>query len=401
MRRAGCLLAGLAMGGGCTAAQAQMLPLEQGLRYTLKPRTSPSLTPSPDAMASGGRVSLRIDPLARVPADDRTHGIQFVVQRQTRGFISGSSARVNRDGGRFGMPLPSPSSSLSPRSRFTRFSVEDSVALGDHLSAVIGWQGIKLSNRNANVTVGAGNDPMRMRDWFLPHLAMQIRPSDALGMTIGYRETLRAYGDTGLVGPLGMTREDFRALWLGLRPEMHRRLHLGAHWAPAADLGIAITGYRGRIDDRLSFVDRGYAPLNSGSAALHGGSIAATQRLSDRLSCGVRYSNARLRRDDGSAAGERSVAVEGVWADGPWRGRLSAARSSAVALMQARARPVRIEAGIDYAASALGDRPLRLAMRLTDPDLMASTAFLQDESPRVIGSMEQARALMLSATLDW
>jgi hypothetical protein len=40
-------------------------------------------------------------------------------------------------------------------------------------------------------------------------------------------------------------------------------------------------------------------------------------------------------------------------------------------------------------------------MRLTDPDLMASTAFLQDESPRVIGSMEQARALMLSATLDW
>ncbi|MDF0542143.1 TonB-dependent receptor [Sphingobium sp. H39-3-25] len=395
MRRAGCLLAGLAMsGGGTAAAQAQMLPLEQGVRFILKPRSRPSLTP---ALASGDRANLRIDPLARIPADDRAHDLQLVVQRQTRRFLPSHQAGGERQGS---APFPAPSS-LSAQSRLTRYAIEDHVALGEHMSARIGWQGIKLSNRNANVTVGAGNDPMRMRDWFLPHMALQVRPAETIDVTIGYRETLRAYGDAGLVGPLGLTREAFRTLRQNLRPEMHRRLHLGAHWAPAADFGLSLTGYRGRIDDRLSFVDGGYAPVNSGSAALHGASISATRQLSPWLSLSLRYSNARLRRDDGTAAGERSVAVEGNWATGPWSGRVSGARSSNTALTQARRAPLLIEGGIDYAVSTLGGRPLRLAMRLADPDLLASTALMLDESPRVMRSVEQARALMLSASLDW
>lgn len=368
-----------------SGAQAQ-IPLEQGVYFALKPRSSLSLM-SP-ASTTDRRVPVRIDPLAHIPLDDRDHDVQVAVQRQTRRFTMTDTAA----------PL---SLATLPRSRFTRYAVEDRLPIGDHIMASIGWQGIKLSNRNANVTVGAGNERLRARDWFLPRAAMVVRPSPDLSMTLDYRETLRAYGETGIAGPLGLTYEDFRALRHNLKPETHSRMQARADWTPLPNLTLSLAAQGGRLDDRIAFVGQGTLPINSGSARIQGVILGASQQLSPRLRWSIRYSEARLHISDEDMARENSLSVEGLWEDGPWRVTARAARNSAPALEPRHHRPLRMEAGMDYAIAHVARRPLRLAARLTDPDRLASTAFALDGPPGPLRAADQAHSLMVSAFLDW
>jgi hypothetical protein len=369
----------------CSGAQAQM-PLEQAAYFALKPRSTLSLM-SP-TFAAESQAPVRLNPLTRIPVDDHDHDLRVAVQRQTRRFALRETAA----------PL---SLTTLPRSRFTRYAVEDRLPIGDHILASIGWQGIKLSNRNANVTVGAGNERLRARDWFLPRAALVIEVGSNLSMTLDYNETLRAYAETGTIGPLGLTQDDFRTLRRDLKPETHSRMQLRANWTPLSDLTLSLTAHGGQLDDRIVFADRSYLPINSGSARIEGMILGASQQLSQRLRWSVRYSEARLHISGSNVARENSLSVEGLWEGGPCRVTARAARSSAPALEPRHHRPLRMEAGMDYAIAHVARRPLRLAARLTDPDRLASTAFALGGPPGPLRAADQAHSLMVSALLDW
>ncbi|WP_189338414.1 TonB-dependent receptor domain-containing protein [Sphingobium sp. SCG-1] len=370
---------------------AQTVELEQGIRFSLKPSRM-RLT----LIEGQSRASLRMVSLGNGPAYDRPSDVQLLVQRQTRPFAPDGLQRVDQDAA-FGTTLLS----TSPRSRMTRFLVQDTLSLNDNVTATLGWQGIKVSNRNANVTVGASKEPLRARDWFLPHAGVRLRSSLTLGLSVSYDETLRAYGDTGLVGPLGLSRDNFLALRRALRPETRRRLSMSADWVPDPGLKLVLTAYTGKLDDQLSFVRGGYLPLNVGSAALSGGVVSGTHRLSPNLSYSLRYSAFAARTDDGTTLRENSISFEASWAKGPLRATLRAVDSSAPALAAARSPPLRIEAGLDYSAAILRGRPLHFSLRLTDPDRLMSTSFVQDQTPRAFGALDQTPAVMMSAAVNW
>lgn len=390
MRRLAPLLFALALPPVCGNAQAQVPAIEQGIGFSLKPRATP-IRLSPASAAIGRTDSFAAGP-GRVAADDHAHDMRIAAQRQTRRFVAGAVGAP--DGA--GTALV-----VQPRSRVTRLLVEDHLPIGDHVTAMLGWQGVRLSNRNANVTVGAGDDRLRARDWFLPRAALRIDATPTLGLAVDYAETLLGYADTGLAGPLGLTREAFRTLRDNLRPETRSRVRLTADWTPDQSFGLTAHAYGGRLDDRLSFLDRGYLPVNGGSARIEGGSLTARHRLSPHLRWSLRYDAARVRVSGGIMRSERNLAVEGAWTDGPWRATVRAARNSAPALAAGRQRPLRVEAGLDYAAASLCLCPLRLAARLTDPDRLASSALGGDQPAGVVRAADQARALMLSAALDW
>ncbi len=380
-------------------AVAQAPTIEQGIRFTLKPRATPTRLPSPPARA-GHRMRSFADSPDRIAVDDRAHDVQIAVQRRTLRYGGGGATALDRP-----MDAANPYLFLPPRSRFTRLSVEDHLPLGEHVSATLGWQGVKLSNRNANVTVGAGDDRLRARDWFLPRATLHLRAAPVLTLGLDYAETLRAYGDTGTMGPLGLTREEFRILRRTLRPETHSRLRLTADWTPAANLDLSIAAYGGRLDDRLSFADASYQPVNSGSARIEGGALAVRHRLSPHLLWATRYEAGRLRLSDGATRHEGKFAIEGVWTEGAWRGMVRAVRASAPLLTAAsatnRRKALRMEAGLDYAADRLCRCALRIAARLTDPDRLAIGAFGEDRPAGPARAVDQARALMFSAALDW
>ncbi len=392
----------LAQSGAARAQEevvARVPTIEQGIRFTLKPRATPTRLPSPPTRA-GHRMRSFADSPDRIAVDDPGHDVQVAVQRRTLRFAGGGAAALDRP-----VDAASPYLFLPPRSRFTRLSVEDHLPLGEHVSATLGWQGVKLSNRNANSTVGAGDDRLRARDWFLPRAALHVSAGPALALGVDYAETLRAYGDTGTTGPLGLTREEFRGLRRTLRPETHSRLRLTADWTPAAPFDLSLAAYGGRLDDRLSFAEASYQPVNSGSARIEGGSLTIRHRLSPHLLWSARYEAGRLHLSDGATRRERKLAIEGVWTGGAWRGMVRAVRASAPLLTADRAAErrggLRMEAGLDYAADSLCRCPLRIAARLTDPDRLAIGAFGDDRPAGPARATDQARALMFSAALDW
>lgn len=390
---------GAAQAQGGALAIAPAPTIERGIRFTLKPRATPTRLPSPPAHA-GHRMRSFADGPDPIAVDDRPHDVQVAIQRRTLRFAGGGATALDRP-----VDAASPYLFLPPRSRFTRLSIEDHLPLGEHVSATLGWQGVKLSNRNANITVGAGDDRLRARDWFLPRAALHLRAAPALALGLDYVETLRAYGDTGTTGPLGLTREGFRDLRRTLRPETHSRLRLTADWTPAADFDLSIAGYGGRLDDRLSFAEASYQPVNSGSARIEGGALTVHHRLSPHLLWSARYEAGRLHLSDGATRRERKLAVEGVWTGGAWRGMVRAVRASAPLLTAdsaaERSGGLRMEAGLDYAADRLCRCPLRIAARLTDPDRLAIGAFGDDQPAGPARTTDQTRALMFSAALDW
>ncbi|WP_336973660.1 TonB-dependent receptor domain-containing protein [Sphingobium aromaticiconvertens] len=363
---------------------AQTLPLENGIRFSLKPH--PGLRPSPQYAYS--RMPARIDPIDPIDADDRVQEIRIGLQRTTRHFSDITTA------------TPFAPHALS-RSRMTRYMVEDRLPIGDHVVASFGWHGIKVSNRNANVTVGMGSERLRTRDWFLPRATLAIQPGRDLRLTVGYDERLRAYGETGTGGPMGLTRDAFLSLSRNLKPETQSRMHVRADWAATAvvDLSFALQG--GRLDDQLSFVGRGTLPVNSGSARIEGAVLEAQHRMTPHLSWTLRYSHARVRGSGGDRMHERSLRVGSVWQDGPWRAALSIVRNSAPALVPDDSRALLVEAGVDYVRATSEGRPLTLSVHMTDPDRLASGRFMRDDLSGPLYAADQVRAVMASARLGW
>lgn len=326
-----------------------------------------------------------MDRLALVPADDRTDVLEIALRRQKRQFVREEPSPV--------------APGFNPRSRMVLLTVEDRVPLNGQLTAMIGFQGVKLNNESVNVTAMSRDDRLRARDWFMPRAAITLAPGPDLALTASYREILRGFGETGHSGPMGMAHEEFRSLARTLKPERQDRLRFDAHWQASADFGMVVSAYEGRIGDRLVFADRTYLPRNGGSARLRGVSAGFSHRLSPHWRWAVRYGQARL--DGADRAKESSLSVETGWTSGPWRARLRGAWSSAPALageVRGSGRRVRMEADMRY---QLSDKPLAITLRITDPDRLASTALLSDAPSGLIRATDQARGLMLGAEWVW
>ena len=365
-------------------AQDEMQALNEGIRFTLKPRAA-----APWVVRSAAAVDrARLTRLSPISADDRGHAMDVLVQRQR--------LSLSREGG--GAIDPLARASLHPRSRLLLLSVEDRVPMDHGITVMAGFQGVKISNRSANVTAIGSNDRLRVRDAFLPRAGIAVDVAPGVDLSIAYRETLHGFGETGVSGPLGLTRDDFRALTQALRAERHSRLRMDMGWRPLPGLSLAISAHDGRIADRLSFVEGGYMPRNGGSAQLRGGKIMVGHQVSRHWHWSMRYSNTRLRQSDGSSAREASMAVEAGWQAGRWSAMLRGTKGSTPMLAGdiGRWNPrVRVEGEMRYRLPGAVD----VSLRLNDPDRLASSAFLRDDPAGPVRAGDQARALMLGVAM--
>lgn len=386
MSRAWPVAAGLLLAAGSAPAQGQQLLLEHGIGFSLKPRSS--LTADARASAPAARSPSRIVPVPWVDMDDRDQRIAIGVQRQTRRFVNDA------------LPLPGVLP-LAAQSRFTRYAVTSHVPVAEQVIATFGWRGMKLSNRHANVTAGAGGDRLRARDFFLPAAALRIAPGSGITLTIDYAEAMRAYGGAGFDGPLGLTDAAWRDLRRTLGPETQGRARATADWTVTPGTALSVSLLSGRLNDRLGFAPDTRLPVNGGSAGVVGAVMLARQQVTPQFGLTLRYGAARLRPDAGGKESERSLSLGGEWLDGPLRASATVSRGSAPALVRLAYRPMRVEASLDYAGLALAGRPLRLGLRLADPDPMASSRFASDEAALSLRPADQARALLATARLDW
>lgn len=154
----------LAFHGGI--ASAQDVFVEQSFSFTLKP--APRRSPLIQARATGPHYDW-IVAIRQLPGDEPDHVLALRLQRESRRFIGAQAGIV--------LDMDAPSYDHRPRSRMRMLSVEDRFALSDQVAMTLGFRGLKVSNRNANVTIGRGDDRLSGRDWFLPHAVVSyVRP---------------------------------------------------------------------------------------------------------------------------------------------------------------------------------------------------------------------------------
>jgi len=375
------------LAGFCPAAQAQIHSIDQTARFSLKPPVRMTLLrPDDRAAARPAGLDLRQTPPPREEA-----AVDVRVVRQTLQF---SQQRAS------GTLAIGPIAPHLSRTRVRIIEVEGLLPIDKRARLRLGWSGAKYSNRNANVTAAYSNANLRAKDWFQPHAALLWSARADLELQAGYDEALLGYADVGMSGPLALTREDFRRVQSMLRPERHRRMRVGANWTAAPGTSIGIDLYGGRLDDRLSFGAGGALPVNHGSADVQGGVISASRQLGPTIRCALRYALTRVDRLGGGAAQEAQLAAEGQWQAGPWRASLHAARSSAPALLtgpDADDRALRLSAAIAYQPPRAPG--MTLALRLADPDRLASSSFMGEGAPLGVRAQDQARSLLLSAKL--
>lgn len=372
------------------AAQAQDGMLDQSLRFTLK-RGSHALSlrtiATPDSPARA-----RMARLTPVAANDRAHALDIVFQRQRQ--------RLSRTAPPLGIDLHQ----FDSRSRTLLMKVEDRLPLGDRMMVTAGLQGIKSINRGANVTTVGTRDRVGARDWLLPRMTLTFRPDTDAALRLTYRETLHGFGDSGQIGPMGLAHESYRALARSLRPETHRLLQMDADWSPVPDTMLAAAAFQGRVNERLAFVDRGYQPLNSGSARFQGVRLAVEHRLSRHWRGSIQYVAAQVDRSGSGTAQESSLTAESRWSDGPWSATVRGARRSRPALAaggNTRHRGVRFEGELRYRLPGAPATPAYVALTVVDPDMLASTALLRDDSAGPVHAADRARAVMLGMGLHW
>ncbi|MEG3089623.1 TonB-dependent receptor [Sphingomonas sp. PB4P5] len=344
--------------------------------------------PAPAPSRTDDAVRYRMMTLERVPDGGRDHDLAIVAQRRTYRLGSPPSAARNE--------ARSLSHDGRARSRITSFRVADRFTIGDHLVADIGWRGYKVSNRNANAATD-GNDRLAAHDWFLPRATLDYRPAADLSLSLGYHETMRAYEGAGSVGPLGLTRDGFDTLRQTLRPERSRQFRLDGHWQ-VRELRLSLGGFHAEARDTLGFADRSYVPVNRGSVALSGITVAAEHHVTPSLSWSARY-----RRANGRSLGalqEQEFGADAAWSRGDWRGTLGTSRSRAtLSGANATTAPLRLEAAIGYTTTSIADRPLLLSARLTNPSRLASVRLLEDTG--ALRAADRARGMMLGATMIW
>jgi len=387
--RAGPTLLALLLASVTTPAAAEPFWPDHG-RFALKPRFILWVQPAPLAPPQRQARIYAIE-LARSPADPAD--LRLALQRRRQRFG--------------GLPLVRaaqlPGADVQPRSSVmmadTRFDLPSTVSpLGDRLSATLGWQAVKISNRAVNATSPSTRDDLRVRDGFLPSARLALAATPRLDLRADYRETIRAYADSGTIGALGLDQPTYRALRSALRPERDSRSRIGLRWAAAPALRLGIDAYAAQVRNRLSFIDHGYLPQTMGSAQARGVAIEAVHSLSPTLQWRLRYDRARMDLEDGGRRTETRLAVQGQWQRGPWRGALSAALTSAPFWAEP-GHKLRIEGGIDYMADDLTG--VRLGLHLTDPDRLAATRLADQPQSGPVRAADQARALMLTAALRW
>jgi hypothetical protein len=385
--------------GGLSAS-----PLAEPDAFILRPTPKPfmPLLSSPGLPAGW----YRLGPLDRIAADDRGNLPTIGIRRKTRHFTAQAAfVAVPLLAGQFRSFLDQPRNVL-PRSRMTSLLLEDEVALDDRLSLRAGWSALKLSNGNANITVGRGRLKLKAHDWFMPRASVHLQAGQGIGLWLGYSQSMSAYGETGSAGPLGLTLGEFEALRDRLRPERRESLRLRAELDPAPGAHVAVSLYGGRVADRLAFGDHSYLPETIGSASVRGAAVRATMRVAPGMLWSVGYDQARFDPVAGAGAGaavwERDLATEASWAGGPWRTSLRVARTSAPALLdaaQARRTSWRIETGIDYAALRIGRRSVTLFARLTEPSRLASANMPADDAPASLRAQDLARTAKLGTAM--
>lgn len=381
------LLAGLALLPClCPSALAQIHSIDQTARFTLKPPVRLTLLRVPARLRRAAPLMSTDAPPARDEA-----AVTFSIARQTMQF-----SQQRESGARAATPL---AGHLS-RTRVRTLRVEGVLPVDDRATLRLGWSGGKYSNRNANATAAYTNANLRSKDWFQPYAALHWAAGRDLLLRAAYDESLLAYADIGMSGPLALTREDFRALQGELRPERHRHLTFGADWAVTPALRMSLDLYGGRLSDRLAFADGSALPFNRGSADLRGGILTATHRLTPHFSWSLRYGRAIVDRVEGSTAHETQFAAEGRWQAGPWRASLRAARATTPALLSPtdlHDRPIRVSAAVSCQPAAAPG--LTIGLRLADPDRLASSIFTSPVAPLGLRAQDQARSVMLSASL--
>lgn len=379
----------LALHGGI--ASAQDVFVDQSFSFTLKPAIRRS--PVVQARATSPHYGW-IGAIRPLPADEPDHVLALRLQRQSRRFI-GTQADILPDRNARGYDY-------RPRSRTRMLSVEDHFALSDQVAITLGFRGLKVSNRNANVTIGSGDDFLRARDWFLPRAVVSYRPTPAITLSMDYGEAMRAYGDTGFTGPLGLSRSDFDALRLSLRPEKSRVASISGQWT-GGDMMVTTSLYRADIRDRLSFADHAYLPANIGSASLSGVRMMASHQVTAHLDWSVHYQQAAVETMTGRSVQEREMAIAAAWTRGAWRVAAQASRTgrAALAALGTQQSPLRVEGSIEYAPEQQGRGRLRYAARFTNPSRLVSIGL---SSPTAMGSLhavDQARAVMFTADMGW
>jgi hypothetical protein len=286
-----------------------------------------------------------------------------------------------------------------PRSSVRLVDVRmDLPQVDDRLSATIGWQAAKFSNKAVNATSPYSRDELRVRDDFVPSAHLAFTATSRLALTADYRETVRGYADIGTIGAMGLDQPSYRALRHALRPERDSRTRIGLRWAATPALRLDVAAYGGQVRDRLAFIDGGYLPHNLGSAQLTGTALEVRHSLTPTLHWGLRYDRARIDPDWGVALGETRLAVQGEWHHGPWRCGMSAARTSVSAWGQGADR-LRVEGGIDYLPN--DPRAPRIGLHLSDPDRLMSGRLADQPVSGPVRAVDQARALMLSAAVRW
>lgn len=371
-----CILAcTLAVAGLPGAAMAETIWPDHG-HFALKPRVSIAVHPAPLLPPSQRPARIYAIELTTAPAEPAD--LHLALQRRRQRFAALGAARTG----------------IEPRSSARMVDLLfDLPSIDDRLSANLGWQAVKFSSKAVNVTSPYSRDDLRVRDDFLPSAQLAFAATPRLTMRADYRETVRAYGDIGRIGALGLDMPTFRALRNDLRPERDSRTRVALSWMTPT-LRLELAAYDGQVRDRLAFASQAYLPRNLGSTQLRGMALEAGHSLSRNLLWKLRYDRAQL--DNGIA--EQRLALGGSWHSGPWRGRVTAARTSGSAWGQGR-RAVRVEAGIDYVPA--DPRAPRIGLHLTDPDRLMSGRLADQPLSGPIRAADQARALMLDAALRW
>ncbi|WP_298399724.1 TonB-dependent receptor [Sphingobium sp.] len=349
--------------------------------FALRPRIAFAIRPAP-AVASAQRPA-RIYAIDLAPSPAQPADLHLAIQRRRQRFAPPGAVRTDTQ----------PRSSLRIAAMLF-----DLPQMDDRLSATIGWQAVKLSNKAVNATSPYSRDDLRVRDDFLPSADMRFAATPRLMLSADYREGIRAYGDSGRIGALGLDQSAFRALRLSLRPERNSRARIGLRWMARDALRLEAAAYDGHVRDSLAFADDGLLPHNLGSAHVRGLMMAAAQRLSPTLDLRLRYDRARADLNDGGARTETRLAAQGEWRHGPWRAGLTLARSGADMWRQ-QAAALRVECGVDYAPADA--HALRIGLHLTDPDRLTGDRLAGSLPSGPMRAVDQARALMLNAALRW
>lgn len=174
--------------------------------------------------------------------------------------------------------------------RTRQFFVQDRWVLADgRLALDFGFKTVQVdyaARRLAGDRFAEGR--LRVRDGFMPKLAMRWRGSERLEWFAAYGENLAAFR-AGISGPFATTQAAFDALSAQLRPESARTLEAGVRWF-GGRTEVALALYGVRFDDRLIEIRSDSAILgtpnvfaNVGRVHTRGVEVAIQQHVGENL----------------------------------------------------------------------------------------------------------------------